>query len=99
VVLEDFGKIGRAYREVDEERGDRESLMRHLLEGQYEHVVRIIAFNTAQGWSRDVSNEIAREINDQASRKREVLTGPVKGFVEEEMERAERRRCVAVPPS
>jgi hypothetical protein len=97
VVLEDFGKIGRAYREVDEEKGDRETLVRHLIEGQHEHVVRIIAFNTAQGSSRDVSIEIAREINDRASRKGEVLTGPVQAFVEEEMGRAERRRYVAVP--
>jgi hypothetical protein len=97
VVLEDFGEIGRAYREVDEENGDRETLIRRLIEGQYQHVVRVVAFNTAQGCSRDVSNEIAREINDRASRKGEVLTGPVQAFVEEEMERAERRRYVAVP--
>src|SRR3954452_18047066 len=73
VVLEDFGEIGRAYREVDEEKGDRETLIRRLIEGQYDHPVRIVAFNTAQGWSRDVSTEIAREINDRASRKGEVL--------------------------
>ncbi|MDT7811097.1 MAG: hypothetical protein QOH35_5616 [Acidobacteriaceae bacterium] len=30
-VLEDYGRIGRAYREVDEEKGDRETLIRHQL--------------------------------------------------------------------
>ena len=27
LVLDDFGKIGRAYREVDEEKGDRATLI------------------------------------------------------------------------
>jgi hypothetical protein len=38
-----------------------------------------------------VSAEIAREINDRASRKGEELTGPAQAFVEYEVERAERR--------
>jgi hypothetical protein len=92
LVLEDFGKIGRAYREADEERADRESLIRDLIGGQYDHPVRVVAFNTAQGWSRDMSAEIAREIADRASRKGDELTGPVREFVEWEMERAERQR-------
>src|SRR5947209_19991885 len=82
VVLEDFGQLGRAYRETDEERADRETLIRDLLTGQYDHPVRIVAFNTAQGWSRDVSAEIAREIRDRASAKCENLMGPVAAFVE-----------------
>ncbi len=84
VVLEDFGQIGRAYRETDEERADRETLIRDLIAGQYDHPVRIVAFNTAQGWSRDVSAEIAREISNRASAKGEDLTGPVQAFVEYE---------------
>jgi hypothetical protein len=58
--LEDYRPIGRAYREVDEEKGDRETVVRHLIKGQYEHPVRIVAFNTAQGWARDVSTDRAR---------------------------------------
>ena len=33
-----------------------------LLEGQYNNPVRVIAFNTVAGWSRDVSAEIADEL-------------------------------------
>jgi hypothetical protein len=91
VVLEDYGPIGRAYREIDEEKADRETLLRRLVEGQYDHPIRIVAFNTAQGWSRDVSTEIARELLERASAKGEELTGPVRAFVEWEIERAERR--------
>jgi hypothetical protein len=45
-----------------------------------------------------VSEEIAREIKDRASRKGEELAGSVKAFVEYEMERAERRGAVAGSP-
>ena len=32
------------------------------VEGQYHNPVRIVAFNTAEGWSRDVTVEIADEL-------------------------------------
>jgi hypothetical protein len=52
LVLEDFGRrLGRAWCEVAEEDTGRATLMRHLLEGQYSHPVRIVAFNTAERWS------------------------------------------------
>jgi len=41
---------------------DRLTMIRHLLEGQYPSPVRIVAFNTAEGWSRDVTEEIAAEL-------------------------------------
>jgi hypothetical protein len=61
IVLDDFGHLGRAWRETDEAQADRTTLLRDLLEGQYENPVRIVAFNTAQGWSRDVTVDIADE--------------------------------------
>jgi hypothetical protein len=33
-----------------------------LLEGQYKSSVRIVAFNTAETWSQDVSTEVAHEL-------------------------------------
>jgi len=41
---------------------DREALIRRLLEDQYSHPVRIIAFNTTEGWSRDVTVDIGDEL-------------------------------------
>jgi hypothetical protein len=98
VVLDDFGDIGRSYREVDEGKADRETLIRDLTGGQYNNPVRIVAFNTAQGWSRDVTTEIAREVLDRASAKAEELTGAVQEFVEGELERARRRASLAAHP-
>jgi hypothetical protein len=62
LVLDDFGEIGRAYRETDEARADFKSLLEDLRAGQFHAPVRVVAFNTAEGWSRDVSEDIAREI-------------------------------------
>jgi hypothetical protein len=62
LVMEDFGKRGRAWRETDEERTDRRTLMADLIDGQYPKPIRVIAFNSAEGWSRDVSAELTDEI-------------------------------------
>ena len=39
---------------------DRATVIRHLMEGQYDPV-RIVAFNTSQGWSRDVDDTVHAE--------------------------------------
>jgi hypothetical protein len=31
----------------------------HILSGHYSHPVRVVGFNTAEGWARDVTEEIA----------------------------------------
>jgi hypothetical protein len=66
LVLDDFGgRLGRAWRETDESGTDRAELIRNLLDGQYSSPVRIVAFNTSEGWSRDVTDDIADELRGQ----------------------------------
>jgi hypothetical protein len=62
IVLDDFGSLGRAWRETAEAGANRPTLLRNLLDGQYENPVRVVAFNTAEGWSRDVTVDIADEL-------------------------------------
>jgi hypothetical protein len=62
LVLDDFGRLGWAWRETDAERADRETLIRDLVDGQYRHPIRVVAFNTSEGWSRDVTMDIADEL-------------------------------------
>jgi hypothetical protein len=62
VVLDDFGHLGRAWRETYETGAGRATLIRNLLDGQYENPVRIVAFNAAEGWCRDVTVDIADEL-------------------------------------
>jgi hypothetical protein len=62
LVLDDFGRLGGAWREAGEPGASRTTLVRNLLEGHCENPVRIVAFNTAEGWSRDVTLDIADEL-------------------------------------
>ena len=63
LVLDDFGvRLGRAWRETDEAGTGREMLIRDLMDDQCGHPARIVAFNTVDGWSRDVTMDIADEL-------------------------------------
>jgi Mg-chelatase subunit ChlD len=73
LVLNDFGAhLGRAWPEADEKRTDREIVIRDLVAAQYSDPVRVVAFNTAEGWSRDVTEEIAEELRQRCSELDEV---------------------------
>ena len=73
LVLDSFGsRLGRAWVETDEEDTDRDTLLRHLMEGQYSNPVRIVSFNTVEGWSRDASEEIAAELRQRCAERGEV---------------------------
>ena len=52
LVVDDFGRHGRAWRETDIEQTDLETVIIGMLEGQYSSPVRVVGFNTAEGWSR-----------------------------------------------
>src|SRR4051812_3573356 len=62
LVADDFEKLGRAWVEADYETTDLETVIQDLLTGQYRNPIRVIAFNTAQRWSEDVSEDVAREL-------------------------------------
>ena len=88
LVLDDFGgRLGRAWRETGEEDTDRETLIRDLMGGQYGNSVRIVAFNTGEGWSRDVTMDIADEL-----RRRFAESDKVPPSVQEFLETASRAR-------
>ena len=61
IVLDDLGKLGRAYREVDEDHADKATVIRNISNGEYSNPVRVVAFNTAEGWSRDVTEDTSPE--------------------------------------
>jgi hypothetical protein len=82
VVLDDFGKAGSVYRETDEAEAGLEAVTENLLTGQYNRPIRVIAFNTAEGWSRDVSEDIAWEILNRARKESRVLSGSARHFAE-----------------
>ncbi len=62
LVENDFGRSGRAFVETDSKYADLEATITALLEGQYSNPIRVVAFNTAERWSEDVSEDIAHEL-------------------------------------
>jgi hypothetical protein len=62
IALDDFDWIGCIWHDSDAENTDRETLIRGLVEGEFSKPVPIVAFNTAEGWSRDVTLDIANEL-------------------------------------
>jgi hypothetical protein len=61
-VIDDLGRNGRVYPETDVETADLETVIVDLLDGQYRNPIRVVAFNTAEGWSQDVSADVAQEL-------------------------------------
>jgi hypothetical protein len=72
VVLDDFGLSAQVWRETNDAEADRATLIQDLLDGLYEAPIRIVAFNTAQGWSRDVIKDIAKELLEICSERGEI---------------------------
>jgi hypothetical protein len=62
LVADNFGRLGRAWPEADYETTDLETVIQGLLTGQHGNPIRVIAFNTAERWSEDVSEDVAREL-------------------------------------
>src|SRR5205807_8721020 len=67
LVMNDFGRLGAAWCETEENDTHREVVIRDLLSGQYDSPLRVIVFNTEQGTSRDVSAEIAMELVERCA--------------------------------
>ena len=74
-------KFGRIWSETNVDRADRASVLEDLYLGEYRDPLRVIAFNTAEGWSRDVSHEFAEELQRRADLDRRELTGTLAEFV------------------
>src|SRR5215208_5047743 len=82
LVLDDFGsELGRAWRETDVEHTDLETLVADLLDGQYSNPVRVIAFNTAEGWWRDVSEDVAHELRRRCAEQARDFPSSLEEFV------------------
>jgi hypothetical protein len=83
LVADDFGKIGRAWREADYETTDLETVIQDLLSGQYKNSTRVIAFNTAaERWSEDLSENVARELRRRCDLQMRDVPLPLQEFTD-----------------
>ena len=83
LVAEDFGKLGRAWREADYEATDLETVIQDLLSGQYNNPIRVVAFNPEERWSEDVSEDVARELRRRCDLQMRELPASISDFVEQ----------------
>jgi hypothetical protein len=79
LVLDDFGDLGRCWRETDIEA--IETIIADMLKGEYSDPVRVIAFNTAEGWSRDISEDVASELQYRCDRQGNEVPANLEGFI------------------
>jgi hypothetical protein len=90
LVLCDFGEHGRAYVETDPAAADKDTIVRSMIAGQYDRPISVMAFNRAEGWAWDVSEDIARAVTKAAEREGRSLTEGTRIFVQEQLEPLDR---------
>jgi len=62
LVIDSFSARGTVTREIEVERPDLETIIADFMTGQFNDPVRVIAFNTLEHWSEEVSQAVAIEI-------------------------------------
>jgi hypothetical protein len=82
LVVDDLGRLGRVWREADYETTDFETIVTDLLDGQYKNPTGIFAFNTAEGWSRDVSADVAAELRWRCDLQLRDVPSELRDFVD-----------------
>ena len=82
LVVDNFGLSGTVYRETEVERTDLEAIIADLRSGQFNDPVRVVAFNTLEHWSEDVSKDVAREIQTRCDIEGEDVPESIRDFVD-----------------
>jgi len=72
-----------------------EAVIEDLLSGQYNNPIRIVAFNTAERWSEDVSQDVAHELRRRCDLQLRDLPSSIQDFVERQEGAAWRQLTIA----
>jgi hypothetical protein len=81
LVINNYGNFGPAFAETDVSEADLETTITDLISGQYSDPVRVVAFNTAEHWSEDASEDVAREIMRRLDLAGQELPSSIQAFV------------------
>jgi hypothetical protein len=82
LVVDRFDRQGSVYRETEVERTDLESIISDFISGQFNDPIRVVAFNTLEHWSKDVSGDIADEIQTRCDIEGMPVPEHVRDFVD-----------------
>jgi hypothetical protein len=82
LVIDRFAAgLGTVYREIEIERADLETIIADLMSGQFNDPIRVVAFNTLEHWSEDVSEYIAFEIQTRCDIAGTIVPEHIRDFV------------------
>jgi hypothetical protein len=81
LVVDSFGSRDTEYREAEFEFADIETAIGELLAGRFNNPVRVIAYNTLEHWTEDVSVPIAAEIQSRCDIESQPVPEHVRDFV------------------
>jgi hypothetical protein len=90
LVVDDLGHLGLSWRETNVEDTRLEMIVADLLEGQYNNPVRVVGLNIAEGWARDMSEDVAKEIRRRCDLQMTDAPARLVDFMEQH-ERVDRR--------
>jgi hypothetical protein len=68
LVVDELPTFGRVWRELSEETANEQTVLELIANGDFHGPVRVIAFNTTEGWSRDVTEDIAEALLEREAR-------------------------------
>src|SRR5450755_4263408 len=77
LVVNNFGNLGTAFPETD-----LETVIGDPMSGQHGDPVRVVAFDTAEHWAEDTSEEVAREIMRRLDLDGDALPSSIAAFVD-----------------
>ena len=81
LVVDSFGSRDEVYREAEFERADFETVIEEMLAGQFNNPVGVIAYNTLEHWTEDVSAQVALEIQARCDMEGQPVPEHVSDFV------------------
>jgi hypothetical protein len=81
LVIDRFSGLGTVYRETEVELADLQTIIADLMSGQFNDPFRIVAFNTLEHWSEDVSEYIAFEIQTRCDIEGTAVPEHIRDFV------------------
>jgi len=81
LVLDELVTFGRVWRELSEEAANEQTVLELIANGEFHRPMRVIVFNTAEGWSRDDTVDVGFKLL-QMNREGRVLAPAARELVE-----------------
>ena len=85
LVIDKLDPVATVYRETEVGQADLETIIRELEAGQYVNLLCVIAVNTLEGRSGDVSKDVARELQRRADGRFEDPSSRVQKFIDQHL--------------